>query len=104
MQLTRATDYGLRGLLYLARQPGHRLVMAAEIAAAEEMPEYFFSKIFQNLAKAGLINSFRGSSGGFSLAKPPDEIGVLQVVEAIDGPLSLNKCVSDPDSCAKSGT
>ena len=59
MQLTSGSDYGLRGLLYLARQPSGRLVVASEIAEAEKMPEYFFSKIFQNLAKAGLVNSVR---------------------------------------------
>jgi len=104
MQITRAADYGLRGLLYLAKQPTGRLVMAGEIAAAEDMPEYFFSKIFQNLAKAGLLNSFRGSSGGFTLARPPEQITLLDVVEAVEGPLALSKCTNAPEVCEKSGT
>jgi Rrf2 family protein len=103
MQLTRGVDYGLQGLLHLAKQPANKLVMAGEIASAKDMPEYFFSKIFQNLAKAGLVNSFRGSSGGFSLARPPEEITVLEVVEALEGPISLSKCVNAPETCGKSG-
>ena len=103
MQLTSGSDYGLRGLLYLARQPSGRLVVASEIADAEKMPEYFFSKIFQNLAKAGLVNSVRGSNGGFALAKSPDEITVRDVIEAIEGPITLSKCVSAPNTCERSG-
>ncbi|RJP26162.1 MAG: Rrf2 family transcriptional regulator [Candidatus Abyssobacteria bacterium SURF_5] len=104
MQLTSGADYGLRGLLYLAGQPLGRLVVAAEIAEAEEMPEYFFSKIFQHLAKAGIVNSVRGSSGGFSLARPSNEITVLEAIEAIEGPINMGKCVIAPESCKKSDT
>jgi Rrf2 family protein len=103
MQITSGADYGLRGLLYLARQQPGRLVVAAEIAEAEHMPEYFFSKIFQNLAKAGLVNSVRGSSGGFSLARPSDTITVLEAIEAIEGPITMGKCVIAPEVCEKSG-
>jgi Rrf2 family protein len=103
MQVTSGADYGLRGLLYLAKQPPGRLVVAAEIAEAEKMPEYFFSKIFQNLAKAGLVNSVRGSSGGFSLARPSEEITVLQAIEAIEGPMNVGRCVGAPEVCDKSG-
>jgi Rrf2 family protein len=102
MLSTRASDYALRGMVYLARQPVGRLSMASEIASAEDMPEYFFSKIFQNLAKSGLVNSFRGSNGGFALARAPEEIKVLEVIEAIDGPVSASKCATNPDACDRS--
>jgi Rrf2 family protein len=102
MQITSGADYGLRGLLYLAKQPAGRLVVASEIAEAEHMPEYFFSKIFQNLAKAGLVNSVRGSSGGFSLARPSNQITVLEAIEAVEGTLTMSKCVSAPESCERS--
>jgi len=97
MLSTRASDYALRGMVYLARQPAGKLSMASEIATAEDMPEYFFSKIFQSLAKSGLVNSFRGSNGGFVLARSPEEIRVLDVIEAIDGPISTSKCATSPD-------
>ncbi|NQU07096.1 MAG: Rrf2 family transcriptional regulator [Candidatus Abyssubacteria bacterium] len=104
MLSTRAADYALRGMAYLAMQPASKLVMAAEIAAAEDMPEFFFSKIFQSLAKSGLVNSFRGSNGGFELARSPEEITMRQIVEAVDGPVAVSKCASAPESCERSGT
>ena len=104
MLSTRASDYALRGMVYLARQPSGKLSMASEIATAEDMPEYFFSKIFQSLAKSGLVNSFRGSNGGFALARSPEEIRMLDVVEAIDGPVSTSKCATSPEVCERSDT
>jgi Rrf2 family protein len=91
-------------MVYLARQSNGELAMAAEIASSEDMPEYFFSKIFQGLAKSGLVDSFRGSNGGFKLAKPPDEIKILEIIEAIDGPIAASKCASAPESCDRSPT
>ena len=104
MLSTRASDYALRGMAYLAKQPKGKLSMASEIASAENMPEYFFSKIFQNLAKSGLVNSFRGSNGGFILARSPEDIKVLEVIEAIDGPIAASKCALDPNLCERSST
>lgn len=104
MLSTRASDYALRGMVYLARQSSGRLSMAGEIAAAENMPEHFFSKIFQNLAKSGLVNSFRGSNGGFALARSPEDIRILDVIEAIDGPVCASKCTTAPESCERSGS
>ena len=102
MLSTRASDYALRGMAYLAKQTPGKLSMASEIASAENMPEYFFSKIFQNLAKSGLVNSFRGSNGGFVLARSPEDIKVLEVIEAIDGPIAASKCALDPNLCERS--
>lgn len=103
MLFTRGADYALRGMVYLARQPNDKLVMASEIAAAEGIPEYFFSKIFQNMAKSGLINSFRGSNGGFALAKSPEKITIRDMIEALEGPLTVSKCATDPETCERSG-
>lgn len=104
MLFTRGADYALRGMIYLAQQPRDKLSMASEIAASEEMPEYFFSKVFQNLAKSGLINSFRGSNGGFALAKSPAEITIREVIESLEGPITISKCVNSPEVCDRSGT
>lgn len=104
MLSTRASDYALRGMVYLAKKSPGRLAMASEIAAAEDMPEYFFSKIFQLLAKSGLVNSFRGSNGGFMLARAPEEISVVEVVEVVDGPIATSKCAISPEACQRSST
>lgn len=104
MLSTRAADYALRGMTYLAMQPASKLVMASEIAAAENMPESFFSKIFQSLAKSGLVDSFRGSNGGFKLAMSPEKITMRQIIEAVEGPVAVSRCAHSPESCEKSGT
>ena len=68
MQITRAGEYAIIGLLYLARQPADRTVMIDEISAAEKVPNSFLAKIFQSLAKSGLVQSQRGAGGGFTHA------------------------------------
>ena len=79
MQITRAGEYAIIGLLYLARQPAGRTVMVDEISDAEKVPSSFLAKIFQSLAKAGLIQSQRGAGGGFTLVRPPSDINLLEI-------------------------
>ncbi|HUI07256.1 MAG TPA: Rrf2 family transcriptional regulator [Verrucomicrobiae bacterium] len=102
MQVTRAGEYAIIGLLYLARQPGERTVMIDEISDAEGVPKSFLAKIFQSLAKAGFVRSIRGAHGGFSLAKPPQEITLLQVFQCVEAVFALQKCVTDEPECVVS--
>jgi Rrf2 family iron-sulfur cluster assembly transcriptional regulator len=97
MRLTKAGDYAMRGLIYLARQPQGEVVLVSEIAQAMHVPESFLAKIFQNLARAGLVRSHRGYGGGYSLNRPPVSITLLEVVECVEGPIVLNDC-TDPNS------
>ncbi len=99
MQVTRAGEYGIIGLLYLARQPAERTVMVDEISDAEGVPKSFLAKIFQSLAKAGLVQSVRGAHGGFRLAKPPAAITVLQVIDSVESGFALAKCVTNKPEC-----
>lgn len=69
------------------------------IAAEEEVPVSFLGKIFQSLARAGIVKSARGSGGGFALARDPAEITILQVIEAIEGPIALQRCLDDDAGC-----
>ena len=78
MQVTRAGEYAVIGLLYLAAQPAGRTVMIEEISAAEKIPKSFLAKIFQLLAKDGLVRSHRGAGGGFSLAQAPSAISLFR--------------------------
>ena len=71
MQVTRAGEYAIIGLLYLAKQPAERTIMIDEISEAEGVPKSFLAKIFQSLAKGSFVRSHRGAGGGFSLAGPP---------------------------------
>jgi len=102
VKLTRGADYGLLGIVYLASQPRERVVLISEVAEAQGVPESYLAKIFQDLAKAGLVRSHRGARGGFTLARSPHEITLRQVIEAIEGPVALNRCLDPREGCASS--
>lgn len=97
MQFTRASDYAVRVLSYLINANGS-VSRAQSIAAATDIPESFLAKILGQLCRSGLVRSHRGARGGFSLAADPDSVNLLQVVEAMEGPLRLNLCDA-PERC-----
>jgi len=99
MELTKAGDYGIFGVIYLAKQPWGKIVSLSEVSKAENIPEKFLAKIFQSLTRSGLIRSHRGAGGGFSLARPANKITVKEVLESIQGPIHFTKCLSDLDEC-----
>jgi Rrf2 family iron-sulfur cluster assembly transcriptional regulator len=101
MQFTRAEEYGIMGVMYLADQDKDRVVPLSEIAEAQDVPEKFLAKIFQNLTKAGVVRSHRGVKGGFTLGRDPREISMRDVVETIQGPYHLIKCLHDRGCCGK---
>src|SRR5439155_4970220 len=102
MQVTRAGEYAIIGLLYLARQPVGRTVMVEEISDAERIPGSFLAKIFQILAKGKLVVSHRGAGGGFSLARSPAEISLLQILNCVEREFALQKCVTEDPVCVVS--
>ena len=99
MQLTRSGEYGLKGVLFLAQQAPERFVLVSEISKYQHIPETFLAKIFQRLSKAGLLRSSRGAKGGFSLGRPAGAITMREVIEAIDGPIALNRCLRREGEC-----
>jgi Rrf2 family protein len=99
MQITRQADYALRAILYLAELPPEKRASTSQIAKEQQIPPSFLAKIISQLSVAGLINTSRGARGGVSLARSPEKINVLEVVEAIDGPILLNHCTTDEGSC-----
>jgi Rrf2 family protein len=101
MQLTRAADYAVRIMIQLAGLPAGSRPNRAALAEAGEIPEHFVAKILQSLGRAGLIDSQRGMNGGFTLARPPEQVTLLEVVEAIEGPTRLNVCLLGGASCAR---
>src|SRR5215471_5137178 len=103
MQLTRAADYAVRVMIHLAGLPTGTRVSRDDLAQAAECPEQFLSKVLQNLARAGLIVSHRGNTGGFQLPPAGTEATVLTVIEAIEGPIRLNLCLSSTHACNRSG-
>lgn len=101
--ITRKTDYAIRCVLYLAESMG-KTVMINEIAEKAQIPKSFLAKILQRLAKAGIVTSLRGVKGGFKLAKKAAAISLLDVVEAMEGPVAMNVCAVDRKACALSRT
>jgi Rrf2 family iron-sulfur cluster assembly transcriptional regulator len=102
LQLTRGGEYGIRAMMYLAQFSVGHVSSLRDVAGAQDIPESFLAKIFQSLVHGGLATSQRGAHGGFSLARPAAEITARQVIEAIDGPISLNACVLYPNECRRS--
>jgi len=100
MQITREGDYGMRSVLYLARQPLKKISFVNEISEEYKIPRSFLAKILQKLVKAKIVRSYRGVKGGFSLAKQARDISVLDVLEAVEGKLSLNICLTDKKKCS----
>lgn len=103
MQLTRAADYAVRVMIHLAGLPQGTRVSRTDLSAAAECPEQFLSKVLQNLTRAGLVISHRGNTGGFELEESHRATSLLEVVEAIEGPIRLNVCLATDHGCKRQG-
>ena len=101
MQFTKAEEYGLFGLMFLAQQPPNTVATLREISDAQGVPDKFLAKIFQNLTKAGIVKSHRGVRGGFSLARPAKKIPIGEVFEAIQANGDSVKCIIHGKECPK---
>ncbi|NMC44648.1 MAG: Rrf2 family transcriptional regulator [candidate division Zixibacteria bacterium] len=99
MQFTKAEEYGIFGVVYLADQPADRITPLSEISETQGVPEKFLAKIFQSLSRSGLVRSHRGVKGGFSLGRPADQISIREIVEEIQGPYFIAKCLHTKDIC-----
>ena len=98
MQITRQADYAVRAVLHLAKNNDQRTATST-IAEEQRIPPSFLAKIVSQLSIAGLLHTSRGAHGGVTLARNPGEISLLEVIEAIDGPILLNECVGDDSTC-----
>jgi Rrf2 family protein len=92
MQIPRRVDYGLRAIIYLSTQDPEKCCSIAEIARQQNVPKKFLEKIIQDLMRRGLIRSKRGSCGGYTLARMPDQI-------SLEGPIAVNVCMNEELSC-----
>jgi Rrf2 family protein len=99
MQITRQADYAVRAVLYLARLEPNQRAATSQVAQEQHIPPSFLAKIISQLSIAGLLHTSRGARGGVTLAREPQAITLLEVIEAIDGPIMLNECVSENSIC-----
>lgn len=99
MQITRQADYAIRAVLYISKLNTNQRAATSQIAKEQRIPPSFLAKIISQLSIAGLLQTSRGARGGVTLAKSPAEVSLLDVVEAIDGPITLNECVHDDGAC-----
>lgn len=99
MQITRQADYAVRAVLYLSRMGNDQRAATSVVAQDQRIPPSFLAKIISQLSIAGLLHTSRGARGGVTLARDPRDITLLEVIEAIDGPIMLNECVGESSAC-----
>jgi Rrf2 family protein len=101
MQLTRAADYAVRVMVHLAGLPPGARVSRSDLSIAADCPEQFLAKVLQSLTRAGLVISHRGNTGGFELDSGRRIASVLEVIEAVEGPIRLNLCLNSDHACSR---
>lgn len=101
MLLSKACEYGMRAVLYLADSPQRTYVPIRSISDALGIPYHFLAKVVQTLAQADVITSARGPNGGISLARVPSQIMLKEIVLAIDGGRVLTDCVIGLPGCGE---
>lgn len=101
MQLTRSADYAVRAMLDIADQTDRQEGRARThmVAQRQDIPPALLAKLVPLLVRAGLLDSQRGARGGLSLARPASNISMLEIVEAIEGPIAVNRCTATPVQC-----
>ena len=100
MRLTKESEYALLGLAALATEPIGSVVSLAAVAEANALPRTFLAKIFQKLARHGILTSERGRGRGYALARPPDSITMREILEAVEGSDLLQRCLLWQEHCA----
>ena len=105
MQLTRGCEYAIRGLVFLAMQKERdEPVLLADIAKSIGAPNNYLSNIFQILSRLGLVTSHRGAKRGYTLARASSEINLREVVEGMEGPITISSCTMDRGWCDHEAT
>lgn len=101
MKITQEADYALRMMCLLAKESAAGVITVGAASLAEEVavPTRFGLKILHKLSQTGLVKTSRGATGGYSLNRDPATVTVRQVIEAIDGPIELNRCLSESHAC-----
>ena len=102
MRLSTRGRYGVRALLDVALQPDRNPVMVKDIARRQGIPVQYLQQLVSALGKAGLLRSIRGARGGVTLTRPPDQIKLSEIVQALERSTAPVKCLDDPGVCSRS--
>jgi Rrf2 family protein len=102
MKLSTKSRYGTRLLLDLAENDGNNFIQLKEISKRQGVSLKYLEQIIIPLKKARLVESSRGASGGYRLARPPDRISVGEIVSILEGGKALTQCENDPETCERS--
>ena len=101
MNIGRRVDYAVRALSYLAARPTGQVVSRREIQEQQDIPAHFLSKIMKRLVSAGVVCSYVGAKGGFTLKRPAAELSVKEVYECLEGPLLLMGCLAGGETACR---
>jgi len=104
LQVSRKVDYALRAMIHLASLPPGARAPQQEVAARQDIPREFLAKILKTLADKGLVTALRGPHGGVAIARAPEQVSFLEVIEAVEGPVVLNLCLDQQQGCTKGAT
>jgi Rrf2 family protein len=104
MQLTLRGDYAVRVMVDLAGRPADTSVRTTDLSRRTGVPRAYLRKVIQDLSRAGLVRTRRGMSGGVSLATPPATVTLRRVIEAVEGPIYLNRCLIRRGFCPRDRT
>ena len=101
LQITRQTEYAIRGLMELAERDNGTPIRLKTLAEACQVSEAFLATLFQMLSQHGVVKSHRGVKGGFSLGREPGEVNLREVVDICEGGIALNHCLRNVDPCQR---
>src|SRR4051812_21112384 len=99
MTFSSATEYAMRGLSEMVARGVKGRILLDDLVAGTDIPRDFLAKIFQKLAKAGVLVSAKGRGGGFALARPAHQISLMEVITAVEGPGALDCCAAGLREC-----
>jgi len=103
LRLSKKADYALMAMKHLAVHPDTSSSSAREIAEQYDIPAELMAKVLQRLARRGLLRSHQGTRGGYTLARPTSSISIADIIQAIDGPLTVTACSTDDEQCDQYG-
>jgi len=101
LRLSKKADYALMAMKHLAVHSDAGAASAREIAEQYDIPVELLAKVLQRLARRGLLTSLQGTRGGYTLPKPPRPISVADIIQAIDGPLTVTACSTEAENCGQ---